>query len=423
MLSSKAMRPQGHLLQKPMCAFFMLILFVLLPCAVSASPLSAERSSGAAAGIVTGADQPEEYFPYIRNKRIGMVVNPTSIIGKNLSVDYLWERDINILRIFGPEHGFRGDQDAGKAVADYIDPITGIPVISLYGAKQKPTPKDLEGIDVMLFDIQDVGARFYTYVITMHNVMEACAENGVEVMILDRPNPNGHVVDGPILDMSLKSGIGRHPVPIAHGLTIGEYAQMINGEGWLADGVQCKLRIVKVKNYARDMVYNLPVKPSPNLNTDASILLYPSTCLFEGTVISQGRGTYLPFTILGNPLLKGKFSYSFTPVNITGMSETPLFVNETCYGLNLNDIDMDELRRSRQINLKWLCQLFDAYPLKIRFFDRSQSRQIGDFNLLAGTRDLMAQIVAKTPEADIRASWEPKLGAYKTMRVKYMLYP
>lgn len=373
--------------------------------------------------IIIGADQTGAYLPYLKGKRVGMVVNPTSIIGGTPSVDSLKALGVNIVKIFGPEHGFRGDASAGVKVADAVDPKTGIEVVSLYGKNQKPTKEHLEDIDLMIFDIQDVGARFYTYTITMHRVMEACAENGIELMILDRPNPNGYLVDGPILDPTLKSGIGIHPVPIAHGMTVGEYARMINGEGWLANGVQCKLNIVKVKNYSHDMPYDLPVAPSPNLNTQQSIMLYPSLCLFEGTIISQGRGTYFPFTVLGNPELKDKYTFFFTPTSIKGMSETPLHQDKACYGLDLRAYNIDELRASGQVNLKWLMEMYDAYPYKEKFFDFKQSNQMGNFDKLAGTTQLKEQIVAGIPEEEIRKSWEPGLSQYKLTRDKYLLYP
>ncbi|RDV13247.1 DUF1343 domain-containing protein [Pontibacter diazotrophicus] len=373
--------------------------------------------------ITTGADQIEEYLPYLKGKRVGMVVNPTSIIGNTPSVDSLKSLGVDIVRIFGPEHGFRGDASAGVKVDDSIDPKTGIEVVSLYGKNNKPTKEQLQDIDLMIFDIQDVGARFYTYTITMHRVMEACADNGVELMILDRPNPNGYLVDGPILDMSLKSGIGIHPVPVAHGMTVGEYAHMINGEGWLANKAQCKIRVVKIKNYTHDTPYVLPVAPSPNLNTPQSILLYPTLCLFEGTIISQGRGTHFPFTVLGNPDLKGKYAFSFTPVGIKGMSETPLHQNQACYGMDLREYDIANLRKSRQLNLKWLMEMYQAYPAKEKFFDFKQSNQMGNFNKLAGTTLLKEQIIAGKTEDEIRQSWEPALNQYKQTRKKYLLYP
>ncbi|MCC9167834.1 exo-beta-N-acetylmuramidase NamZ family protein [Pontibacter harenae] len=373
--------------------------------------------------IVTGADQTAVYLPYLKGKRVGMVVNPTSIIGKTPSVDSLKALGVNIVKVFGPEHGFRGDASAGVNVDDSVDPKTGIKVVSLYGKNNKPTKEHLSDVDIMIFDIQDVGARFYTYTITMHRVMEACAENGVELLILDRPNPNGYLVDGPILDMEFKSGIGIHPVPIAHGMTIGEYAQMINGEGWLANNATCSIRIVKVKNYTHDLPYTLPISPSPNLNTQQSILLYPTLCLFEGTIVSQGRGTYFPFTVLGNPDLKGKYDFSFTPVGIKGMSETPLHQDQACYGLDLRNYDTSKFRKNRQLNLWWLMEMYQAYPHKEKFFDFKQSKQMGDFNKLAGNKLLKEQIIAGVSEEVIRASWEPGLSQYKEMRKKYLLYP
>lgn len=373
--------------------------------------------------IITGADQTAAYLPYLKGKRVGMVVNPTSIIGNTPSVDSLKALGIDIVKIFGPEHGFRGDASAGAEVSDNVDPKTGIAVISLYGKNNTPTKESLADIDLMIFDIQDVGARFYTYIATMHRVMQACADNGKELLILDRPNPNGYLVDGPILDMSLKSGIGMHPIPIAHGMTVGEFAQMINGEGWLENNRKCQIRIIKVKNYAHDMPYTLPVSPSPNLNTQQSVLLYPSLCLFEGTVISQGRGTQFPFTVLGNPALKGKYDFSFTPVSIEGMSETPLHQGQVCYGLDLRKYDTDKLRQSGQLNLTWLMEMYQAYPYKEKFFDFKQSKQMGNFDKLAGTTMLKEQIIAGTPEDEIRRSWEPGLNQFKITRSKYLLYP
>lgn len=370
----------------------------------------------------TGADQTEKYVPYLKGKRIGMVVNPTSIIGKKSSVDSLFSLGVNIVKVFGPEHGFRGDVGAGVHVGDSKDPATGISVISLYGKNNKPTREMLEDVDLMVFDIQDVGARYYTYLATMHRVMEACAENGKELLILDRPNPNGYFVDGPVLNMELKSGIGMHPVPVAHGMTVAEYARMINGEGWLANGVKCKIKVIPLANYTHDMPYVLPVAPSPNLNTNTSILLYPSICLFEGTIISQGRGTQFPFTVLGNPDLKGKYSFSFTPQSIKGMSETPLFLGQECFGLDLRDVDLEQLKAAKKLNLFWLIEMYKAYPYKQRFFDFKQSKEIGNFDKLAGTKDLKEQIIAGVSDEQIRSSWEPKLSLFKKMRKKYLIY-
>jgi uncharacterized protein YbbC (DUF1343 family) len=280
----------------------------------------------------------------------------------------------------------------------------------------------MDAIDIMIFDLQDVGCRFYTNINVLRNIMEACAESGKELLILDRPDPNGYV-DGPILDMSLKSGIGQFPVPIVHGMTIGEFARMINGEGWLPNKEQCRLVIIPVKNYSHDMGYTLPVHPSPNLNTQQSVLLYPSLCLFEGTIVSQGRGTYMPFTVLGSPDLKGIYPFSFTPVSLPGMSETPLHQDQTCYGLDLRTINADSLRRTGKINISWMMQLYKAYPFKEKFFDHTLSKQMGDINKLAGTTAFKQQIIAGMSEEDIRKSWEPGLSRYKQMRKKYLLYP
>lgn len=381
------------------------------------------RPGKPAAAILTGADQTNLYLPYLQGKRVGMVVNPTSIIGAKPSVDSLLSRGVKVVRIFGPEHGFRGNASNGAKVADEVDTKTGVPVISLYGKNNKPTAEQLADIDVLIYDIQDVGARFYTYINTLDHVMEACAENNKELLILDRPNPNGYVVDGPILEDHLHSGIGMHKIPITHGMTIAEFAQLINGEGWLPNKAKCKLRIVKVANYNHDTPYTLPVPPSPNLNTQQSVLLYPSICLFEGTIISQGRGTHIPFTVLGAPALKGKYAFSFKPVSLKGMSETPLHQDMECYGLDLRQYDTDKLRKSKQLNLSWMLELYKAYPDKERFFDRSQSKQMGDIDKLAGTENFKKQIIAGTSEADIRKSWEPGLSAFKKTRKQYLLYP
>ena len=278
-------------------------------------------------------------------------------------------------------------------------------------------------VDLMIFDIQDVGCRFYTYINVLSHIMEACAENGKELLILDRPNPNGYLVDGPILDMKFKSGIGMFPIPISHGMTIAEFAQMINGEGWLPNKMQAKLKIIKVANYAHDMDYTLPVKPSPNLNTQQSIMLYPTTCLFEGTVLNHGRGTMFPFTIFGSPLYKGVYDFSFTPVSIKGMAETPLHMNKECFGLDLRKVDIAELKKKNRIQIEWLIELYNKFPAKEQFFDRSQSNQIGDINKLIGNDVFRKQVAEGKSVEEIYASWEPGLSEYKTMRKKYLLYP
>ncbi len=372
--------------------------------------------------IITGADQTELYVPYLRGKRVAVVGNPTTIIGHRHLVDSLQAIGINIVKVFGPEHGFRGNASAGVTVSDEIDSATGIPIISLYGAKKKPSKEDLANVDVVIYDLQDVGCRFYTNINVLSRVMESCAESDKTLMILDRPNPNGYFVDGPVLDMSLKSGIGMFPIPIAHGLTVAEFAQMANGEGWLTGKVKCDLKIIPVANYDHSMYYELPVKPSPNLNTQLSIMLYPSTCLFEGTYLNHGRGTYYPFTVLGAPMLKGKYNFSFTPHSIKGMSETPLFMDQECYGLDLRNTDIKKLMKSRKINLSWMMELYKAFPEKEKFFDHKLSKEIGSIDKLAGVSEFKQQIINGASEEEIRKSWEPGLSQYKEMRKKYLLY-
>jgi uncharacterized protein YbbC (DUF1343 family) len=371
----------------------------------------------------TGAEQTEKYLPLLKGKRIGMVVNPTSVIGKVTVVDSLLKRGVNIVKIFGPEHGFRGDASAGIHVDNAVDAKTGIKAISLYGKYSTPTKADLADVDIMIFDIQDVGVRFYTYMNTLQHVMEACARDGKEVMILDRPNPNAYFIDGPILDPKFKSGIGIQPIPIVHGLTLGEYAQMLNGEGWLKDKLKCKITVIKNANYTHDMPYTLPVKPSPNLNTQQAILLYPSTCLFEGIYMNHGRGTQFPFTVLGAPYMKGIYKFSYTPKGIKGMAETPIFKDEVCYGIDLRNYDTSILRKTKQINLGWVIELYKASPKKEDFFNSKLSNQTMPVERLIGVGDFRQQIIDGKSEKEIRASWEPGLSKYKQMRKKYLLYP
>ncbi len=363
-----------------------------------------------------GADDTEKYIEYLQGKRIAVVASPASLIGKTPLVDSLLRLKINIVKIFGSEHGFRGNASNGAKVEDEIDSKTGIPIISLYGKKIKPTREDLSGIDLVTYDIQDGGARFFTKLRTLHEVMEACAENNIELLILDRPNPNASYIDGPILDMELKSAVGMFPIPITHGMTLAEMAQMINGEGWLANKVKCKLRIVKNVNYTHNTPYNLPVAPTPNLNSQQAVMLYPSLCLFEGTAISQGRGTPFPFTMVGAPELEYKYSFSFTPVSMPGMSEDPPHKNKPCFGLDFRTFDTSTFARTGEINIGWLIQLYNDYPQKDEFFSPF-------FDRLAGTKTLKAQIIAGQSEADIRNSWKPGLEAYRQMRKKYLIYP
>jgi len=377
--------------------------------------LAQPRSTGKK--IIPGADQTNLYINYLKGKNIGMVVNQTSVIGPHviITVDSLLKLGINVKKIFGPEHGFRGNASNGATVDDAIDAATHLPVISLYGKHFKPTPADLQGLNLMIFDIQDVGARFYTYISTLHYVMESCAENNIELLILDRPNPNGNIIDGPILDSAYKSFVGMHPIPITHGMTIGEYAQMINGEGWLKGHVKCKLKIIKVANYSHISTYVLPVNPSPNLNTNQSILLYPSVCLFEGTTLSLGRGTMFPFQIVGHPALKGKYSFSFKPVSITGMSEDPPQKNQVCYGIDLENYNTVLLKNTGKINLAWLLGMYKSFPDKEHFFNAY-------FTKLAGNEILRKQIEAGKSEEEIRHSWEPGLSKFKAIRSRYLLY-
>jgi uncharacterized protein YbbC (DUF1343 family) len=390
---------------------------------VSSTPALQTDTLKSAAEILTGAAQTEKYLHLLKGKRVGMVVNPTSVIDKMTAVDSLIKVGVNIVKIFGPEHGFRGDASAGITVNDAVDEKTGIKAISLYGKHNTPSTADLSDIDIMVFDIQDVGVRFYTYINTLQHVMQACAENNKELLILDRPNPNGFYVDGPVLDPRLVSGIGLKAIPVVHGLTVGEYAQMLNGEGWLNNKVKCKINIIKVANYNHDMPYDLPVKPSPNLNTPESILLYPTTCLFEGTYLNHGRGTMFPFTILGAPALKGKYKFSFTPKSIKGMAETPLHQDQVCYGLDLRNYDISNIRKDKTLNIKWLIELYKAYPNKADFFNTKLSNQMNSIDKLAGVYTLKEQIIAGKSEKEIRASWEPGLSRYKEMRKKYLLYP
>lgn len=367
-------------------------------------------------GILTGADQTEKYIPLLKGKKIGLVINQTAEINGVPLVDSLKSLNINIKAIFGPEHGFRGDADAGEKVGNYKDQKTGFPVISLYGAKQAPSKEDLKDLDLVIFDIQDVGARFYTYTITLDRVMQACADNKVPLLILDRPNPNGNLIDGPILDPKFKSGVGMHPIPISHGLTVGEFAKMINGEKWLKNGAQCALNIIKVANYNHAKAYILPVKPSPNLPNNLSIYLYPSICLFEGTAISQGRGTNFPFQVLGHPKLKGIYEFSFTPISIQGMSKNPPLENQLCYGIDFRKMDLESIRKQKELNLKLLLNLYQQYPEKASFFTPF-------FNKLAGNDILMQQIKDGKTEKEIRASWKKGLDNYKERRKNYLLYP
>jgi uncharacterized protein YbbC (DUF1343 family) len=373
--------------------------------------------------IKTGAEQTDLYLPFLKGKRVAVLANQTSIIGKTHLVDSLQKLGINIVKVFGPEHGFRGNASAGAEVSDAIDKRTGIPIISLYGKKNKPSKEDLQDVDILIYDLQDVGVRFYTNINALARLMEACEENGKPLIILDRPNPNGYLIDGPVLDMNYRSGIGMFPIPMAHGLTVGEFAMMANGEGWLANQVKADIQVIPVANYAHDMRYVLPVAPSPNLNTEQAVMLYPSLCMFEGVYVNHGRGTYYPFTVLGSPAYKGIYEFSFTPTGIKGMAETPIFMNQVCYGIDLREYDTELLRKSGQINFDWIRELYKAHPEKEKFFDSKLSNQMNNIEIQIGRGDFRQQLIDNVPMETIRAGWEPELTAYKEMRRKYLLYP
>lgn len=366
--------------------------------------------------IITGASQTEKYIPQLANKKIALLVNQTAEINGIALVDTLKKRGLNIQTIFGPEHGFRGTADAGEKVGNYVDEKTGIPVISLYGVKEAPSKDDLKNIDVLVYDIQDVGARFYTYSITLFKTMQACADASVPILLLDRPNPIANFIDGPILENEFKSGVGQLPIPIAHGLTMGEFAMMVNGQKWLKNGAKCKLEIIKNANYNHWKPYILPIKPSPNLPNNLAIYLYPSLCLFEGTSISMGRGTLFPFQVIGHPLLKNSYNFSFTPMSIKGMSKKPPLENQVCYGIDFRKTSEHQIKNRKQLDIALLLKIYSQYPDKENFFNPF-------FNKLAGNATLMAQIKAGKTETEIRATWATPLKAYNAMRKKYLLYP
>ena len=360
--------------------------------------------------IITGAEQIDQLLPLLQNKAVALMVNQTSVIGQIHLVDSLLRLKVNIKKILAVEHGFRGKADAGENVNDAIDAATGLPVVSIYGSKekQKPTAEQLADIDVVIFDIQDVGTRFFTYISSMQYLMEACAENGKKVIVLDRPNPNGAYVDGPVLNPELKSFVGMNPIPILHGMTVGEMAQMIKGEGWLGANIKCDLQVLAMKNYDHKKKYSLLIKPSPNLPNDHAIALYPSTCLLEGTVISVGRGTRNPFEILGHPSLKNQ-PFQFKPESIDGMAKSPPFENKICYGVDLRT------QTAEGLSLAYLIRMYREYPDKEKFF-------IPYFDKLAGNKILKEQIKQGLSEEDIKDMWRKELSQYKSIRKKYLLY-
>ena len=359
--------------------------------------------------VLTGAQQLDLLLPKLKGHRVALVVNQTSLIGKTHVADTLHSLGVNITKIFAPEHGFRGDAADGEIIKDGVDQKTGIPIVSIYGKDKKPTPAQLNDVDVVIFDIQDVGTRFYTYISTMHYVMEACAENKKKIIILDRPNPNAYV-DGPVMHNAQKSFVGMHNIPIAHGMTIGEMARMINGEGWLDKGINCDLEVIQVKGWTHADPWHIAVRPSPNLPNDQAIALYPSICLFEGTVISVGRGTDAAFQVLGNPMLTN-MPYQFTPVSIPGVSVDPPLKNVKCFGLDLRNV-----KTQRRIDLSYLIDFYGRYPEKDKFFTSY-------FDKLAGTPILKQQIKDGMSEDAIRKSWQKDLEAYQLIRKKYVIYP
>ena len=384
--------------------------------------------------VMPGANNLSQYLPLLKGKQVGVFANQTSIVGGTHLVDTLLSKGINIKVIFGPEHGFRGTADAGEKVGNYVDEKTGIPVISLYGSKRRPSFQDLEGVDIVLFDIQDVGVRFYTFISSLEELMEGVISAKKQLLILDRPNPNGHYVDGPVLDQSHKSFVGMQPVPVVYGMTIGEYARMLIGEKWISassqhvyDSLLKKgknlLKVIPCKNYTHQTVYSLPVKPSPNLPMMSSIYCYPSICFFEGTVLSEGRGTATPFQVFGHPSLP-KELYSFTPKAMPG-ALFPKFADQQCYGWTISgSVDDVKKKMGNRIQLSYLINAYKQFPDKDHFFILPKSGEIKDafFNKLAGNEELMLQIIAGESEESIRKSWEPMLSEFKVIRKRYLIY-
>ncbi|MCC5935809.1 MAG: DUF1343 domain-containing protein [Lunatimonas sp.] len=380
---------------------------------VSDSESQKTEAVQADATILPAADRPEAYLPLIAGKRVALAVNQTSVLTSRDNqhlVDFLLQEGVNVKKVFVPEHGFRGDADAGEIVQNEIDKKTGLSLVSLYGASKKPSKEALSDVDVVIFDIQDVGIRFYTYISTLHYLMEACAEQGKPLLVMDRPNPNGDYIDGPILQPGYTSFVGMHPIPIVHGLTVGELAKMINGEGWLEKGVKANLTVVEVANWHHHMPYALPVKPSPNLPNDVAIRLYPSLCFFEGTDVSLGRGTHYPFQVYGYPDPSfGEFT--FTPVSIPGMSKNPPQQDKLCYGKDLRNEPL-----THRFTLKHLLDAYGKSGKKEKFFTSF-------FDKLAGTDQLRKDILAGKTEAEIKKSWQAGLASYQATRQKYLIYP
>lgn len=363
--------------------------------------------------IQPGAEQVAQYVPMLQNKRVGLVVNHTSRVGDLHLVDTLLSLEIDIAKLFAPEHGFTGLADAGEIIED--GQRDEIPIVSLYGKKRMPNEKDLEGLDIVVFDIQDVGARFYTYISTLHYVMEACAESNIPIIVLDRPNPNGHYIDGPVLEPEFRSFVGMHPIPVVYGMTIGELAQMINGEAWLKNGVECDLTVIKNVNYTHLSHYELPIPPSPNLPDQIAITLYPSLCFFEGTPVSIGRGTDRPFTKVGHTLFD-QLPYRFVPLPNEGANH-PKLEGDTCFGYDLSSLSLENFRAKGQMDLSWLIEFHSNWTSDQPFFNPN-----GWFDQLAGTKNLREQIQAGWTEEQIRDSWQKDIEQFKALREQYLLY-
>ncbi len=370
----------------------------------------------ATAQVKNGADRLEELFPLLENKRISLVVNQTSLVQNVHLLDTLYNKGVHITQVFAPEHGFRGDADAGEFIKNGKDYRTQVPIISLYGKNKKPQPSQLQQTDIMIFDIQDVGARFYTYISTMFYVMQACAENNKELIILDRPNPCDYV-DGPVLDMKYKSFVGILPIPILHGCTIGELAQMINGEGWLGNNLQCPLKVITIEDWKHGQPYSLPVKPSPNLPNNQAIALYPSLCPFEGTSVSVGRGTDFPFQIIGSPTTKN-LKFRFMPHSMKGSDKHPLHQDAYCYGLNLSS----EKNIPKGFSLQYVIQFYNYFQNLTKHAEKEFFTRPHWFDLLMGTNQVRLDILKNKTEEQIRSAWQKKLNQYKEIRKKYLLY-
>jgi uncharacterized protein YbbC (DUF1343 family) len=367
--------------------------------------------------LKTGAERLDAYLPMLKGKRVGLIINQTSVVGETHLIDFLIQNGVNVKKIFSPEHGIRGNDEAGAKIKDGKDDKTGLPIISLHGNKYKPTELDLDDLDVLIFDIQDVGVRFYTYISTLFNAMEACAEADKTMLVFDRPNPNGNYIDGPVLDMKFKSFVGIAPIPVVHGLTVGEFAQMANGEGWLAKQSKCKLEVIRCDNYTHDTYYEIKIAPSPNLKTMRSILLYPSICFFEGTNVSLGRGTDMPFEVIGHPALKGKYTFSFIPKPNAAASNPPQ-KDKVCFGIAFNNLSEREIFDRKKLDFSYLFEFYKPVSTKEEYFLKNNF-----FDKLAGTDTFRKAILEGKNEDEVRKMWQPDLEKYTKMRKKYLLYP